>query len=476
MPESLTASEVETIEKVETVWNYARTLGDGLIEGYHASQLIKWIKVTARRGYTQPYDDQERLRRWLRRQTGDTHEWVELLNRIFEAKGGEIRVNLCDDCGAPFFSEHGNWVNDGDMVCARCFEANYRQCSACEKYKSHDEMTSIREYGMACQSCISDGKVEIGICARCEETFLSEALYFNEATDMSYCQAHMPMSQCEPSHPTFEFPALCIPQKSIQQDEIVTITVPHGDVTRVGLNEIRLYIARLTAPKSSRGGYGLDVVEIDDPDRFDPAWQTREGNFPKRLAKHLLVERSLKLSESVMAEVGNLAKAHANMGPTTHCLSITRDINRESEFYANDGSCWWGSESHSRCELKAHHGFAVRTWESLTPTRYDTPTSRAWMIPLKTEAGGDRFAFESTPVLPADAYVLFNAYNIEQLPYARMIAGMVGKSYRRIGFDAPMYLNSGGVLIAEQSVCDATTSVSIYSRRRCHGSRCYREN
>lgn len=447
-------------------WDWARAIGTTLGAAPYRTAFTHWLRMLRRKDEPSS-DDARYLRTWRRRSSLSTPDFIRLFNLLMD--DGALGVTTCHHCAELIFPEREHIVNDGtEVVCASCFQY-YFECDSCQTMVHRNAGVTVHEYGRVCRSCIDDDRLGASACDRCGEWYMRDNLIWDDNAEVYYCHEHAPASQCEPQYVTFEFPALNSPQKSITNDEILAITVGQGEVSSQGMMEIRQYIQRKTAHKTTRA-HGIDVPELTDGDQFDNVWQNKEGNVTKRIAKHLLVERSFKLSEEVMSEIGNLAKQHAG-APGTHYISITRDLNQSAEMFVHDGSCWWGSESHSRCELKAWYGFGVRTWS--TPDQYGHPVSRAWLMPLNvSESGiaGAKPRFTDTHVLPADAYVLFNAYGaIEQMPYARIIASMVGKSYRRVCFEAgDMYINANGILIAEQSICDATDRVRLDARRGCH--------
>ena len=461
-----------------TVFEAARLLAENLDVNYdevhYKLGLVTWIKGLRKRGYVETSYDTRTLRSWVRRTSLRRPQWIEAFNEIMGEREA-LNIAGCLHCHQPIFmeSDYTHVISeDGDIVCSECF-AYYIECTNCGRFEHRDQSINIRDYGWVCNGCYESGAPDASQCQACGYYYLTENMYYDENGDQHFCDEHAPRSSCQPQHMEFEFPALCTPQKTIREDEIVPITVGRGDVSEEGMRLIHGMIYTKTSGKYGYGGISLD--EIINQDLYDRSWQTKEGNFPKRLAKHLLVEHSMKLNEDVMTEIGNIAKAHAAI-PGTHYISLTRNLNLPADEFINEGSCWWGSESHSRCELKAYFGFGVRTWS--TPDGYRDgghPVSRAWLVPLTVSAGGPKEPkFAPTHVLPADAYVLFNAYEIDQLPYARMIAGMTGKSYRKLKmFDMSAYVNAAGILVAEQSICDATDRVVLPMKRECD-ARCHR--
>lgn len=423
------------------------------------SNFIRWMKRLS------PATHDSEFRYWQQRSNLAHEDFAEIFNRIVELRGGDLIVKPCNSCGVFSFDELTEVV--GDEVCRSCIRRYYVECIGCQELNHRNDMTDIQG-DHVCESCLSNGSIEAATCEGCGTYFYTDNMLYVEDRGY-YCSDHQPReaSVCKPTHLAFEFPALCTPQKSIKNDEIVTVTVAHGEVSNVGMGEIRNLIYKRTGG-TNRNYDGLNLHELANEETFDRTWQTKEGNFPKRLAKHMLTERSMKLTEELMAEVGNIAKAYTSQTGKTH-ISLTRNLNLPASQFCNDGSCWWTDYATSRCEAKAYHAFGVRGWAVEDDDQLDQPISRAWLIPLSVTATN---RFGPTHVLPADAYVLFNAYGMEVLPFARIVAGMTGKSYKKIAFRGDhMYVNGEvGVLIAEQSVCDAVDirdGILLPRRRTC---------
>ena len=408
---------------------------------------------------------------WRRRLGVTDRQMADRVNEVTTAMlRPDLLVGQCSYCQTWVYSSKFVQVEGRGPVCDNCFRDYFVSCASCGKVVDQGYTYNIIDYGRICRTCREDGVVDLAECHRCGQTFLQENMWFDEPHDRFYCSKHSPISDCKPKHLEFAFPALNVRQKEIRNDEIIPITVGHGEVSDDGMREIVNYVYNKTQGKF--GYRGVQIHEIQDDSIFTRDWQNKEGNFPKRLAKHLLVEHNMKLSDELMAEIGNIAKKHAG-APGTHYIAITRNLNLSPEEFVNEGSCWWTSESHSRCELKAWYGLGVRTFSSPEYPESGHPVSRAWIVPLAFKRRGNEIlGYDRTEALPADGYVLFNAYGIEQLPYARMIAAMTGKSYRKINFNlGDAYINAGGVLIAEQSDCELIGNTSGYielsNKRKC---------
>lgn len=430
-------------------------------------RFIRWMRLLGRVNMAQDAD----LRYYMSISTLERDQFAELFNQFFELRlGGDISIRMCTMCNTFTFGQLESIGQNGeDEVCRTCYQDNFTECATCNSRFLYDDMHSVQGDHI-CESCMDSGDVEASTCEACGYYFYQDNMVYVEDRGGYYCQDHKPReaSVCKPTHLAFEFPALCTPQKSVKNDEVVTVTVAHGEVSSVGMAEIRNLVYRKTGGPNNYDG--LNLHELATEESFDRTWQTREGNFPKRLAKHMLTERSMKLTEELMAEIGNIAKAYTSKTGKSH-ISLTRNLNLPASQFCNDGSCWWTDYATSRCEAKAYHTFGVRGWATEHGDDGE-PTDRAWLIPLAVDHTSVRPRFEGTHVLPADAYVLFNSYGMEVLPFSRIVAGMTGKSYKKITFRVDnMYVNGElGVLIAEQSVCDAINvrdGIRLASRRKC---------
>jgi hypothetical protein len=217
-----------------------------------------------------------------------------------------------------------------------------------------------------------------------------------------------------------------------------------------------------------------DIYEIGDQ------WQTRDGNFTKRLSRKAYQAYGIKLAPDDLSKIGVIARNHSKAVDMT--IEVTRQLNKSSRYFANDGSCWWGSYGESRCAFKTNGGFALRSFDR--SGFRDGPTGRAWVLPLRkqqrTDAGTytssqprdcrGRFAHAPhkrlTPTfdtLTPDAMVVFNGYGeLSGYTPARIVSHMLGWTYQKINFDAtPMYINSGGYLVGPEPVVQATDELYL---------------
>lgn len=314
--------------------------------------------------------------------------------------------------------------NNHRLYCVSCFEINFFTCRHCGR---------IRERGL-------ENRDQPGYCTGCR---IPER------------------SRCEPKFLDFEFPALCTEQKVVKAEDIVNITLGGGDISESGMRAIHDLVFTRTRGNDD---YGVRVRELLD-ENWDRTWVNKEGALPKRIAKILLVQRHMKLTDELMSEIGNIAKTYTTK-PGVHRVGFTKNINRPREEFINDRSCWWTDYWRSRCSFKSLGGIGVRTFDDL-----DRPTGRAWMLPMKFARtdNGYGLARVAPEAIPAEGYLIFNAYSLDGshdlMRFGRMIAQMTGKSYRKVPVhntigQERLYINASGdgrtsaVLIGEQSLLD----------------------
>ncbi len=243
-------------------------------------------------------------------------------------------------------------------------------------------------------------------------------------------------------------------QPPLASDTRVTITMPAGVISPEGIREIRYCLFRAAQwsvpPDDERRlvGLGWNLAPLGEE------WQTRTGNYTKRLSRHAYKEHELKLSPEILSEVGCIARDHSK--PVDFTVEVTRDLNRSSRYFGNHGSCWWGCYKESRCALKTNGGFALR---SFGPS--GEVSGRAWVMPLRLDGDGNLVPTFDT-VTP-DAFVLFNGYGeLGNYTGARVMASMAGWTYKKIGFECePMYINAGGYLIAPEETAQNVSALHL---------------
>ncbi len=339
--------------------------------------------------------------------------------------------------------------------------------------------------------------VDRDLCTGCLEDFY----WCDECDEWSaYPHAHEDedeeRSACEAPHFSFRFPVLGQENGSVANDTRFVIESAGGVIAREGIDAVGKYLMDSTGQDIGYRAY-LHLRS----DAFEQKWTTKGGNFPKRVAKWYL-QQGYKLTPEQVSEIGNVARRFAS-AQAKHAVEFTRDLNQSASDFFHSGSCWWGSESHSRCILKQCGGLAIRTWtvdgtEAPNPNKGPQPTrvndcgcpsctnyahqmrawkaipdtitqpvgklsGRAWIVPL------DNALQLTHDAENARAFVVFNDYGIDGYEFARLVAQMTGKSYRRIGFQlGNAWVNSDrGFLIADPATCQRTDSLSFDFRHEC---------
>jgi hypothetical protein len=179
-------------------------------------------------------------------------------------------------------------------------------------------------------------------------------------------------------------------------------------------------------------------------DEMEPMWQTRRGNFTKRLSSAVWKQHGIKLDQDVLTEVGNIARQHT-VEQSVFEVEFTRNLNLGAHDFYHESSCWWGSYSKSRCCLKSWGGIGMRTFDADGEV-----TGRAWVQPL------DEDLQPTHRTIGAHAYVVYNRYGeLEGWAATRILAYLTGMTSRRVTLDARgQYVNDGSAhLVADAATC-----------------------
>jgi hypothetical protein len=335
---------------------------------------------------------------------GASDRYRQFIRIIDTTLGWELSV--CADCGLlskdPLSSERG-------LVCqADCIDA-YRYCDSCEILVVHTGHPCFR-------------------------------------------RRRNPV--CEPSHPIFTFP---VNGGEIANDTPFDVEVAGGTISEAGMRNV-LQACATTYHESSRNydpWYRFDSLF----EGLEPTWQTKTGNFTKRIAK-LALQSGWKLQPELLTQIGNIARENCSRDRSIK-LEFTRRLNESAGYFYHANSCWWESYHRSRCALKQCGGLAIRSFHQSGRQL----NGRAWLMPLTKEGG----QWEPTHETRSDAYVLFNAYGLGFTEFGRIVAGLVGYSYGKIPFACePMFVNAGGgILIAPQSIIDDSGGINLFVNVQC---------
>lgn len=173
------------------------------------------------------------------------------------------------------------------------------------------------------------------------------------------------------------------------------------------------------------------------------------GTLPKRISKYIKTTFDYSLTPEQLSEIGNIARRYSAISTKLHVdLTATFDWYRGD--FGDDGSCFWGSNEGARELLEEHGALAIRLYKAPAEGSYTSEPrgcGRAWILPPDAHAEGD-------------FYIVFNGYGgptqenghhteYETLAYARLLADIVGATYKKIDFynngdsDGLLYINGG---------------------------------
>lgn len=341
-------------------------------------------------------------------------------------------IAWCDQCGDLDLRENGNDTSGG-WACESCIANYYSWCESCEEYATDTRNT------------LNDQNV----CGNC----LDRCYYFCDDCDGYYyqddCDDHQHDGDGCCKSPAVDFAVRNDGDPMLPNDVRVTVSLPAGTIDNEGLQRIRFHLHDVGMYEAA----GL-VPSLGDK------WQTREGNFTKRLSRLVYKSLAQKVPPAVLSQVGCIAREHSTS--VDFAIEVTRNLNMSAEDFAHEESCWWASYSASRCALKTNGGFGLRTFDA-----YGDVCGRAWVMPLRSPG-----STSTTPTLvptfntlTPDAFIVFNGYgNLDGYSAARIISYMAGWTYRKINFRcAPMFVNSdSGYLIAPEDIAAKYTDGSLY--------------
>jgi hypothetical protein len=354
---------------------------------------------------------------------GGASEFIEAVEAVMDRT-----CTYCDYCTAVVWSDCTSRTDDYEEVCSSCVESNYYRCAACEYLSRNTTTVDNCEY---CESCLEDNFIW---CEDCEE-------YFDGS--------HVHGCECEAPNLKFEFPANG--HGTIAQNERLTVALPAGTIDEEGLQAIAQVVHGATGWRL----LGFVNAAIDE---VGPTWQTKRGNFTRRLSS-ALHKHGIKLERETISQIGNLGRQHSS-DDVSWDIEFTRDLNLPAEDFCHDGSCWWTSMVESRCCLKNWGGLGIRTFDPRFPDAFHA-TGRAWVLPMRYNLGLLRPTHDT---MGADAYLVFNAYGaISSYVAARIVAHLTGRTYKHVEFTAEgMYINNDSAkLVAAEDVCSKFESIEL---------------
>jgi hypothetical protein len=353
-------------------------------------------------------------------------------------------LGFCGNCEEPAWKGDLSRAGNGDRICDGCW-SDWYTCDSCDERFPAGDLTETLSGSAVCDSCRCN---YYSFCEECDGYYPDDDSYEHDHDNGSGC--------CESPQLSFRIRNdSCDP---LGNDQQVTITLAKGVITSEGLKAIRRYLL-----DAGCGSIAYDLADVGDQ------WQARTGNFPKRLSRLAYQRYQTKLTPENLSNVGNIARDHST--EVSVRIEVTRELNQSADYFYHDGSCWWTDCYESRCALKTNGGFALLTFNAHGGT-----SGRAWVLPLKLDDGETLTPTFET--MTPDAFVVFNGYGeLDGYTAPRIIAHLAGWTYRKIDFECrPMYINSGGYLVAPEPIAEKYTDgelrlsvsqhSSLYDRER----------
>lgn len=372
-------------------------------------------------------------------------KFVEMLRGVLLDPEIADDIFWCGDCRAICLGVDGVHDISGRSICDSCIE-NYSICDDCSDYSANTSYTLHDEY--VCESCRDDN---YSYCDECDGWHHNNSAEEHEHDGSGCCES-----------PALEFTIRNDGDPALAQDTRVTVALPAGTISDEGINQICILL-------QNNGLYDSACAT----DMIGSQWQTREGNFTKRLSRTAFNKYAERIPPAVLSSVGCIARD--NSTPVDFAIEVTRNLNLPARDFGHAESCWWQSYSEGRCALKSNGGFGMRTFEN------DCVTGRAWVLPLKLDNDKElpeRKLVPTFDTVKADAFMVFNGYGkLGGYAPARIMSHMAGMTYRKVTFYGnPMYVNNdSGYLVAPEEIASKYTDGSVEVDLSQHSSLYARE-
>lgn len=344
-------------------------------------------------------------------------------------------LRWCYLCSAPGVEGDGYTVDRVNWVCKATCVANCYTCDDCGGLVTYTTFTD--QETRVCDPC---REARWYFCEECDEY----------TRDYNAGNHEHRGCECDVFATTF---SIRNGGGLLANDTKTKVTLPGGVISDEGIGAISMYL-RFEAVHVMGDPDQARLLSFGLPE-LGTSWQTREGNYTKRLSRLAYKKHQMKITPEVLSRVGDIARDHSK--PIDFTVAVTRELNLGPEEFCHDDSCWWQSYSAGRCALKSNGGFAIRTFGS------HYVEGRAWVMPLRYD-GTARPAFQPTfETVEPDAFVVFNGYGeLQGYAPSRLLAHMTGMTYRKIAFACdPMYVNSGGYLVAPEEIAHPYTDQAI---------------
>lgn len=348
--------------------------------------------------------------------------------------GEDESVCTCVACSNRWCT---NTDHDG-KVCDRCEQCDHCcDCAWCECCES--KVDSVCRECESCENCCDC--TYCNCCDNVAEYLCDECERCEDCCNCVYCD-------CEAPHQHFTFPNNGF--GTVEQDERITVELPSGVISDQGLRDVtRMLQGNLDVDHYYRIQNIIDGV--------GPDWQTKRGNFTRRLSS-ALHKAGIKIPKSLLSDVGNIVRSHTS-AESSWCVEFTRDLNQDADYFYHGGSCWFtkGEFGKSRCALKSWGGLALRSFRG-PDDDHDNPNGRVWVQPITAEL------VPTHDAVNASAYVVYNGYGaLGGYTAARIIAHLTSKTYRKITFNAEnQYINSAvGYIVGDESMISEIGNLDI---------------
>lgn len=390
------------------------------------------------RVYLVEYDDDWMREQWERR-SGPRHsrrpdyqrDFFDWLREHLLDPDVVDDLRFCTRCEDPTHVEDGFSVEGDAFACDFCADRYYYQCHDCDTL-SQNTTTTVHEEEV-CESCRDRN---YSFCEHCDA-------YYHDSAEEDHDHDE---DRCGCESPALTFAIRNDGEGTLSNDQQVTVSLPAGTLDAEGIARIQTYL------------HHQDMWEAAAlVDTLDKRWQTREGNFTKRLSRALYKKHGRKIPPAVLSQVGSIARDHSTS--VDFSVATTRDLNMSPDEFYHDDSCWWQSYSEGRCALKANGGFGLRSFHANGDV-----SGRAWVMPLKADPDGQSPLRPTFDTVTPDAFVVFNGYGqLEGYTAARIVSHMAGMTYRKVTFTcSPMFINGdSGYLVAPEEIATDYTDGTL---------------
>jgi hypothetical protein len=363
--------------------------------------------------------------------SGTPDDFLKHLRGITRDADTIDEITFCDHCLNPNWNDEMSSTGNDLRVCDDPCWDDFTCCADCDERFPAADLNDVAGESTVCDRCLND---DYTWCESCEEYYPDDSEH-NHDDDDEAC--------CDP--PQTSFTVRNDGCEPLANDTRTMITLPAGTISAEGIKAIQNYLRE----------QGIFVYR-DEMAALGNQWQTKTGNYAKRLSRFHYQTHRVGFSPVVMSQVGCIARDHSKQVDVE--IEVTRDLNQSASAFYHDDSCWWGSYSESRCALKTNGGYGIRAFGER-----GNVSGRAWVMPLRKKDNGQLTPTFNT--MTPDALIVFNGYGeLSGYAAARIISHMAGLTYRKISFVChPMYVNSGGYLVASEEI---TGRVERYADNR----------